>query len=160
VTRAGVFVAAAAVFVIGCSSQDSSPTRGSVPSPNDGGADADSDAEAVPDPNGGRDDKTSSCYAACQNGAFTCQQKADPSVIITTVELTPEPMVGCTGTLTTGSKTPSEQSVALKLDCLAGKICKGDAPGQPATTCLPGTFSAFAFAYAPAGSALNICTRD
>lgn len=158
-SRAALLVAVFLLFT-GCSSKDASLTRTSVP-PNDGGASADADAATLePDPTGGRDDKAASCYAACQNGAFTCQTKGDPSAVLTTIELTPE-TGGCSGTLTTGSTTPNEQSVAMKLDCTLGDVCQGDAPAQPATTCLKGLFSAFSFSYVPKGAtAQRVCTRN
>jgi hypothetical protein len=143
------------IVLTGCSSQDTSPTRSSLPPPSDAGVAEDADAAAQPDPNGGRDDKVASCYAACQNGAFTCQAKSASGVVVTTVEMTPEKIGGCSGTLTAGT-----QSVAMKLDCLAGKVCTGDAPDQPANTCVAATFSAFSFAYVPAGAVQNVCTRD
>lgn len=154
-----VLVTLALAAVPGCSSESASGNRTSAPpTPSDGGADADG-AAVPPDPAGGRDDSPASCYAACQNGGLTCQSKGDSSAILTTVELSPEPG-GCAGTLTTGSTTPTEQSVAIKIDCKTVTICKGDAPGQPATTCVPGTFSAFSFAYSPAGGAQSVCTRN
>jgi hypothetical protein len=161
VTRALVVASAFALALssgaLGCSSKETSPDRASPP-PNDGGADA--DAAAQPDPNGGRDDNAASCYASCQNGAFTCQAKGDPSTILTTVEMTPD-QAGCSGTLTTAPTTPNEKSVPMTIDCVDGKICVASAPGQPATTCVSGTFSAFSFAFVPSGgSAMNVCTRD
>jgi hypothetical protein len=132
-----------------------------VPPQNDGDAGADADAAAVqPDPSGGRDDSPASCYAACQNGAFTCQTKGDPGAAILNAELTPDAN-GCAGTLTTASASPSEQSVALQIDCKAVTVCRGDAPGQPATTCAAGTFSAFSFAYRQgAATVATVCTRN
>jgi hypothetical protein len=143
----------------GCSSQGSPPDRSSVPTPNEGDAGRDADAARTPpDFSGGRDDKASSCYAACQNVSFTCQAKGDSSLTFTTADLAAEE-TGCSGTLTAAGGPP--QAVAMKVDCSTGKICKGEAPGQPATSCASGTFSAFSFAYAPSpGGAMNVCTRN
>jgi hypothetical protein len=148
---------------VACSSGDSSSDRTSVPTTGDGGADA-AAADAAPtplDPTGGRDDNASSCFAACQNTGFTCQTKGDStSAALATVELAPDAS-GCSGVLTTGAATASEKVVSIKLDCLQGLLCRGEAAEAPATDCVPATFSAFSFAYAPtAGGASSVCTRN
>jgi hypothetical protein len=142
--------------VVACSTSGSSEERTNVGS--SGNKDASSDADlgdsGTPDPSGGRDDTTASCFAACQNGLFSCQAKSGTSTTVTTADITPEP-AGCGGTLTKGTEV-----VALKVDCAERKVCVGSAPGEPASSCVPATFSAFAFAYTPTGGAQNLCTRN
>ena len=146
-------------LMFGCSSSSSEPNRPTVIGSEDGGA-PDGDA-AVPEaaPNGGRDDNASSCFAACQNAGFTCQAKGDTGATITTVEMILDAK-GCAGTLTTGSATPNEKSVAITIECAKGEICSGESPGAAATVCVSGLFSAFSFSYVPAGAPENVCTRN
>lgn len=152
----GVFIVG--VLVQACTAESTSADRTSVPTGDaDGGADADAAVQA-PDPAGGRDDNAASCYAACQNTAFTCQTKGTPTTIITTAEMAVDDR-GCSGTTTVDGSSTGE-SVALKLDCHSREICKGAAPDQPATACVPGTYSAFSFAYANAGGGTTLCTRN
>ena len=151
-----LLLAALPASVLACS--DASTTSERQPaSASDGGTDAEA-ASPQPAPNGGRDAFGPSCYAACQNAGFTCQQKGAQGTRITAADLTPEAK-GCRGTLTTdGAAGPI---VALVIDCTSGQICHGRAPGEPATDCVSGTFSAFSFAFEPTASApQNVCTRD
>jgi hypothetical protein len=143
--------------VVGCSSDTKEPNRPGTLAEDGGGPDADA---AMPEaaPNGGRDDNASSCFAACQNSGFTCQAKGDSTIV--TVEMLLDPK-GCTGTLTTGSTTPTESSVAITIECAKGEICRGASPGAPADLCVSGLFSAFSFSYVPsAGAPENVCTRN
>jgi hypothetical protein len=145
--------------MFGCSAESSDTTkRTTVPSESiDAGTDADA-ATPEPAPNGGRDQSGASCYAACQNAGFTCQEKTGSATIVTTADMVPDAK-GCSGTLTTGSATGP--AVALTIDCTNIQICRGAAAGEPATLCVSGTFSAFAFAYEPStGAPKNVCTRD
>jgi hypothetical protein len=154
----GITVAGLSVL-FGCSSSSSEPNRPTVIGAEDGGG-VDGDA-AMPEaaPNGGRDDNASSCFAACQNAGFTCQAKGDTGATITTVDMLLDAK-GCSGTLTTGSTMPNEQSVAITIECAKGEICRGEAPGAAATVCVSGLFSAFSFSYVPAGGPENVCTRN
>ena len=142
----------------GCSSSSSDPNRTGVIGGGDGGTDADG---ATPEaaPNGGRDDNASSCFAACQNAGFTCQVTGDTGATITTVEMILDAK-GCAGTLTTGATMPSEQSVAITIECAKGEICRGESPGAAPTVCVSGLFSAFSFSYVPASGPQNVCTRN
>jgi hypothetical protein len=145
--------------MLGCSAEGGDATkRTNVPSEStDAGADAEA-AAPEPAPNGGRDQSGSSCYAACQNGSFTCQEKSATSTVVTTASMVLDAK-GCSGTLTTGSAMGP--AVALTIDCTTIQICRGAAAGEPATVCVSGTFSAFTFAYEPsAGAPKNVCTRD
>jgi hypothetical protein len=153
----------AAVFVVAataCSKADSADDRIAPPPPTaDGGADADAATE-LPDPNGGRDTKPASCFAACQNTEFSCATKGGASPIVTNAELLREGD-GCVGTLTADRGAANEKVLALKLDCASGDICIATAPGGAPTSCVAGTFSAFSFAYVPtAGGVMNLCTRN
>src|SRR5690606_8426772 len=105
--------------------------RRNVPSnnQNDGG---DSTSDAAADPTGGRDGEPSSCFAACQNGLFACQQRKDGKIIVSKADITLD-SAGCSGTLTTG-----DEVVALKLSCLDAQVCFGGAPGTTPTNCVPG----------------------
>jgi hypothetical protein len=151
-------LAVVATAVVGCSAASTDAERKTVPVPTDAGTDADAAASPEPAPNGGRDDLGASCYAACQNAGFTCQEKSASTTIVTTADVTPDAK-GCSGTLTTGSAMGP--AVALAIDCTNVQICRGAAPGEPATICTSGTFSAFSFAYEPtAGAPQNVCTRN
>lgn len=147
----------ASLFVLGvvaCSSDSTESDRRNVPggSQSDGGG---STTDAGVDPKGGRDSEPSSCFAACQNGLFACQQRTDGKIVVSKADVTLDSS-GCSGTLTTGNEV-----VALKLTCLDAQVCFGGAPGTTPTNCVPGTFSAFSFAYAPEeGAPLNVCTRE
>lgn len=157
----GALIAIAVGFagvIAGCASEDGSGgarTSAGTGSGSDAGADA---ASPPADPNQGRDDTAASCFASCSNTDFSCQAKTASGTVVTTADLAPD-QEGCTGTLTTASAS-GETVVAMKLDCLARKVCTGSAPGQAATNCVPATYSATAFAYTPAGGVLNICTRN
>jgi len=146
----------ASLFVLGlvaCSSDDSDSDRRNVRTGDAG--DGGSTTDAGVDPTGGRDSEPSSCFAACQNSLFSCQQRADGKIVVSKADLTLDSS-GCSGTLTTG-----DDAVALKIVCLDAQVCVGGAPGTEPTSCVPGTFSAFSFAYAPEeGAAQNICTRE
>lgn len=144
--------------MFGCSAESTETKRTNVPSEStDAGTDADA-ASPEPAPNGGRDESQASCYAACQNAGFTCQEKSGSTTVVTTADMVPDAK-GCSGTLTTGSATGP--AVALAIDCTNIQICRGAAAGEPATLCVSGTFSAFAFAYEPTtGAPKNVCTRD
>jgi hypothetical protein len=114
-------------------------------------SDAGSEAASAPaDPTGGRDASPASCYAACQNSAFNCQTTGSLETFAAEVALDDR---GCSGTLTPAAG--SSASVALKLDCRAATVCRASAAGQDATACVPGSFSAFTFAFA--GNI--VCTR-
>jgi hypothetical protein len=150
---------AAAGLVVGCTAETTSADRTSVPTQApDAGADADAATQA-PDPSGGRDDNAASCYAACQNTAFTCQTKGASTTAISTAELAVDER-GCSGTIVASGAAAGEEGAALKLDCHDRTICKADAPGQPATACVAGVYSAFSFAYALAGGGTMVCTRN
>jgi hypothetical protein len=155
----GIFLLLAAAMIAGCASASSTPEDRTTVPVEDGGAEA--DAAVTPlDPTGGRDENPASCYASCQNAHFTCQTKGDSSAALATVEVAVDER-GCSGTILVGSTTPPEQAVAFKVDCHDMTVCRGDAPGQPATACVSGTFSAFGFAYTPsAGGASSVCTRN
>ena len=155
----GIGTAAAVSVMVGCSSSSSEPNRPTTIT-GDGGGDGGEDG-GMPEaaPNGGRDDNASSCFAACQNVAFTCQTKGDTGATITTVDMILEAK-GCAGTLTTGATMPNEQSVAISIECAKGEICRGESPGAAATVCVSGLFNAFSFSYIPAGAAENVCTRN
>ena len=157
--RTLVLFALTLAALAGCSSsEDTLPIRNGA-AIADAGADADATPQ-VADPNGGRDDNASSCYATCSNAGFTCQTRGETSPVLTTVEMILDAK-GCGGTLTTGSTTAIEQSVAITIECAKGEICWGAAPGAAATICASGTFSAFSFAYAKTtGAAQSICTRN
>lgn len=138
---------------IGCSSSSGSTPRETADSGGGGGdAGADADAGTPPAANDGRDDKPASCYAACQNGSFTC--KASGSAATTTVSLAPD-QTGCAGTATT-----SAGALPMKLDCNQAKVCLASAPGGTPDGCTGGLFSAFSFSYTPAGGVENVCTRN
>jgi hypothetical protein len=150
---------ALAALLAGCAAETAAPGRTSAPADRDAGADAgDPDVVAVtPDDDEGRDNEAASCFAACQNTSFSCQAKAEgQSTAVGTADLMPEGG-GCAGTLT----TEGDEAFELELDCSLRTVCVGSAPGEPATVCVSGMFSAFSFAYAPsAGGATNICTRN
>jgi hypothetical protein len=145
-----------ACSLLACSESSSDDDRRSVSSSsgNNGGRDAGL-TEAGVDPNDGRDSEPASCFAACQNTAFTCQAKGASSTTITEAELVIGGS-GCTGTL----KTSGGTTVALKLDCAERTVCIGGAPGTTPTDCAPGTFSAFSYAYTPKDDVLTVCTRN
>ena len=153
------FVLGAVLFALvlpACSSEDASPERTNAPSSSEeesSGDDADG-VSATPDPEGGRDDSTASCFAACQNGLFSCQAQSGATITVSSADVTPD-IQGCSGTMTEGDVV-----VALELNCAQSTVCLGSAPGEAATICVPGTFSAFSFAYTPNGSAKNLCTRN
>lgn len=148
----------ASLFVLGvvaCSSDSSESDRRSVPSNNENDGGGGSTTDGGVDPTGGRDSEPSSCFAACQNGLFSCQQRTDGKIVVSKADITLDSS-GCSGTLTTG-----DEVVALKLTCLDAQVCFGGAPGTTPTNCVPGTFSAFSFAYAPEeGAPQNVCTRE
>jgi hypothetical protein len=144
-------------FAVACSSESPSDERSSGTSSSGGGGGG-SDAgltEAGVDVNGGRDTLPASCFAACQNVAFTCQEKTASKTTVSEAELTLTNL-GCEGTIKEGAG----EAVAMKVDCGELKVCVGGAPGTSPTACVPGTFSAFTFGYTPAGGALTVCTRN
>ncbi len=144
-------LAAMTVTVIACSSEPSDD-GGRTPRPSDAGTSEQRDVGPV-DPNNGRDDKPESCFAACQNTAFTCLTKGASTTSKADLQLT---QAGCEGTL-----TDDGVALAMKIECLRAEVCLGAAAGQAASECVKGTFSAFAFAYTPgSGGAQNVCTRD
>jgi hypothetical protein len=139
------------VLIVGCSSSSGS---GDNRQTTDAGATDASDGGPTtpPDPNDGRDDKPASCYATCQNTSFACKTKG--SATVTTLDLAPD-QTGCAGTQTKdGNATP------IKLDCNVAKVCTADAEGKDPTDCVGGLFSAFSFAFTPAGGAQLVCTRN
>ena len=143
-----------ALVSLGCEKEDSSDDgarRGSSSEdPSDGGT---SSNGGDADPTGGRDDDAASCFAACQNTAFSCQPKGGGT--ISTADLFPDAN-GCTGTLTTDGAAS-----ALKVDCLARQICTGADPAGEATACGGATYSAFSFAFTPTGADGElVCTRN
>lgn len=146
----GCMVTLFCLGLLACSAEPTSEERRSVQGGGQDGGSNTADGGAI-DPSGGRDDAASSCFAACQNTSFSCKTK-DGAVTI--ADLAPDPM-GCTGTLKRAAEV-----IALKLDCVGRKVCAGGPPGQPPTSCVPGTFSAFSFAYTPSGAPPNVCTRD
>lgn len=149
----------AASSAAACSSEDGGGTDRSSTGSGGSGADAGTDAAAPQaDPNQGRDDLPASCFAACSNADFSCQAKTASGTSVTTAELAPD-SEGCSGTLTTASAS-GDTVVAMKVDCLARKVCLGSAAGQPATSCVAATYSATSFAYALSSGALNVCTRN
>jgi hypothetical protein len=154
----GAFLLALTVAITACTAESTPEDRTSAPVADGGGADA--DAAVTPlDPTGGRDDNAASCYAACQNTRFTCQTKGDSSAALATVDVAVDER-GCSGTIGSVS-APADQGLAIKVDCRDKTVCKGDAPGAPATVCVSGTFSAFSFAYTPSGAAAaSVCTRN
>ncbi len=113
---------------------------------NDAGADAAS--PGTPAPGGGRDGTGISCFAACQNTSISCQNAKSTSAASGSLILDGDR--GCTGSLTAG-----EETTAITLDCTKAEVCTGTPPA-----CVPATFSAFTFAYTPAGKLEELCTRD
>jgi len=127
------------ILAVACAPEAAPSSRQSVTPPaasDAGNADADTRAAApVADPNDGREENPSACYAACANTAFTCGDLAANVAF---------EQSGCSGTIGTST---------LKLDCGKEMVCVDG-------TCVTATFSAFSFAYTPAGSAKVICMRD
>ncbi|MBX3222333.1 MAG: hypothetical protein KF795_17570 [Labilithrix sp.] len=111
--------------------------------------------EAGVDRNGGRDTSAASCFAACQNTAFTCQAKNGSRTTVSEAELTLD-ATGCTGSLKQGTAA----AVALRLDCAEAQVCIGGAPGTTPSDCVDATFSAFTYGYTPSGGVLTVCTRN
>jgi hypothetical protein len=161
-TRYPCLAALAALAMLGCTVESTSQPRAKVAPPAE--RDAAPDAEEAPiapkpDPTGGRDDLAASCFAACQNTAFSCQAKSTSGTTVTAVDLTPDG-TGCSGTITANGAA-SETALAFKLECASRTVCMGSAPGQPPTSCVQATFSAFTFGYTPgSGGSINLCTRN
>jgi hypothetical protein len=148
-------LAAAGMAVVACSSDSTDATR--RPRESDSGSDdAGTQRDVGPvDPNNGRDEKSESCFASCQNTAFTCQAKSGTTNTVTRADLQLT-QVGCEGKLTDDKGS----AIEMKIECLKAQVCVGSAPGQSATTCAGGRFSAFSFSYTPGGATMNVCTRD
>ena len=84
-----ILVSMCALAMFGCSDDSSNTDRTSTPlGGNDSGREGGL-TEAGVDVNGGRDDTAASCFAACENTAFTCQAKSGTTVTVTEAELTP-----------------------------------------------------------------------
>ena len=152
--------ASLSLLVLGACSDDSSTTdRASVPTGDGGGADGGKDAgltEAGVDPTGGRDSEPASCFASCQNTAFTCQAKGPGGTAVSEAQMSGD-STGCVGSV---KDVCGGDPVAMKIDCTNAQVCVGGAPGTTPTDCVPATFSAFNFAYTPTGGVQTICNRN
>lgn len=126
-----------------CAEESTSKERSNVnnnPATDGGANEAGSNEAGTPDPDDGRDTEPASCYAACSNTSFTCG-----SVV---ANVSPD-SAGCTGTI----GPPGGATQTLKLDCGAKKVCVE-------SSCVDGRYSATTFAFAGAGGAQVVCTRD
>lgn len=141
-----------AMTALACaSSDDPSPAR-------DGGTTTPERDSGPVDPTGGRDEKPESCFASCQNSSFTCQAKDGTTSTLTTVSLQLDDK-GCGGKFRKSSDGP-ETAVNIQLSCLDADVCLGSAPGQAASGCVTGAFSATTFSFTPSGGKLTTCVRD
>lgn len=139
-------IALASTALLACSGASTSGD-GEAGDPGAGG----SSGAAKVDVKQGRDETPASCFAACQNTAFSCQTKAGTTRTTTLAELSPSP-TGCVGSSKAGASTQP-----LELDCTQAKACWGPEGGR---TCVSAAFSALSFAFDRGGAAgTTICTR-
>ncbi|MBX3232477.1 MAG: hypothetical protein KIT84_16000 [Labilithrix sp.] len=117
------------VALAGCASESATSTP-----PREAPGDDDREGDGEERPAAGRDTSAPSCFAACQNASFACNEGAAFVEIIDT---------GCKGEITTNSGT-----LELRIDCLNHRICAAD-------TCADATFSATSFAWSK-----TTCTRE
>src|SRR5258708_7657695 len=93
----GCALATAGMFVFACSNETTGDNGPREPRESDAGTEQ-RDVGPV-DPNNGRDEKPESCFAACQNTAFTCQAKSGGTSTVTKADLQLT-QAGCEGKLT------------------------------------------------------------